>query len=121
MIVIGILVCLGAHFGSRGIARRWLRIPGVRSLSREAEPSYFETPRGRRLGWRLTGPSAAYALAFALTLLMLLANGQEQPGTRIIVRPGTPAAEAGLRTNDRIAAIEGVAPASWNGMERSCR
>jgi len=113
MIVIGLLVCLGAHFGARRSARRWLRIPGARTLSREAEPSYFETPRGRRLGWRLAGPSAAYALSVVLVLVMLLANGEEQSGTRIIVRPGTPAATAGLQTNDRIAAIDGVAPASW--------
>jgi membrane-associated protease RseP (regulator of RpoE activity) len=113
MIVIGILVCLGAHFGARRIARRWLRIPGVRTLSREAEPSYFETPRRRRLGWRLAGPSAAYALATVLVLLTLLANGEQQPSTRVVVRPGTPAAAAGLQTNDRIVAIEGSAPASW--------
>lgn len=113
MIVIGILACLGAHFGARRGARRWLQIPGVRTLSRVADPSYFQTPRGRRLGWRLAGPSAAYLLSTVLVLLMLLANGEEQSSTRIIVRPGTAAAAAGLRTNDRVAAIDGVAPASW--------
>jgi membrane-associated protease RseP (regulator of RpoE activity) len=83
------------------------------------EPSYFETPRGRRLAWRLAGPSAAYALATALVLLMLLANGEQHSGTRVIVRPGTPAAKAGLHTGDRIAAIDGVAPAGPIGIVRA--
>jgi hypothetical protein len=84
MIVIGILVCLGAHFGARRAMRRWLQIRGARTLSRQAEPSYFETPPRRRLAWRLAGPSAAYLLSTLLVLLMLLANGEEQSGTRIV-------------------------------------
>ena len=77
MIIIGMLICLGTHFAARRGARRWLRIPGVRTVSKAADPSYFETARGRRLAWRLAGPSAAYALATVLALAMLLANGQQ--------------------------------------------
>jgi membrane-associated protease RseP (regulator of RpoE activity) len=118
MIVIGILICLGTHFAARRGLRRWLRIPGVRTVSKVAEPSYFQTARGRRFAWRLAGPSAAYALATVLVLSMLLANGEQQSGTRIIVRPGAPAAAAGLQTNDRIIAIDGTAPTSWPDVQQ---
>jgi membrane-associated protease RseP (regulator of RpoE activity) len=118
VIIIGILICLGTHFAARRGARGWLRIPGVRTVSKLAAPSYFETPRGRRLAWRFAGPSVAYALSTVLVLSMLLASGEQQSGTRIVVRPGAPAAAAGLQTNDRIVAIDGNAPTNWPDVQQ---
>src|SRR5436305_4332789 len=118
MIVIGILICLGTHFAARRGARRWLRIPGVRTIAKVADPSYFDTPRRRRLSWRLAGPSAAYAVSTVLVLSLLLASGEQRAGTRVVVRPGAPAAAAGLQTNDRILAIDGAAPTNWPDVQQ---
>ncbi|HLK92521.1 MAG TPA: PDZ domain-containing protein [Polyangia bacterium] len=118
MIAVGLVLCLGCYFVVRRLARGWLGVRGVRTLSRRAEESYFQTPPARRLSWRLAGPAATYALAVALAFSMLRANGAPAPTTTIAPLPGGAAEAAGLRAGDRIVAIDGVAPNDWPDVGR---
>jgi membrane-associated protease RseP (regulator of RpoE activity) len=115
---LGLVLCLGSYFVVRRLARGWLGVRGVRALSARAEESYFHTPAARRLAWRLSGPVAAYALATALAFLMVRANGQPAPSTVLVPIEGGPAEAAGLRSGDRIVAIDGVAPSDWPDVQR---
>jgi regulator of sigma E protease len=118
VIALGLVLCLGCYFLVRRLGRGWLGVRGVRTLSPRAEESYFQTPAGRRLAWRLAGPTATYALAVALAFAMLRANGVAAPTTEIEPLPGGAADAAGLRTGDRIVAIDGAAPRDWPDVQR---
>lgn len=64
----------------------------------------------RRLAIVLAGPIANFILAFAILLVSAVAFGvsSDHPQPVIqMVQPGSPAAHAGLRVNDRIVAING--------------
>jgi membrane-associated protease RseP (regulator of RpoE activity) len=118
VIALGLILCLGCYFVVRRLARGWLGVRGVRTLSPRAEESYFQTPAGRRVAWRLAGPAATYALAVGLAFAMLRANGQPAPTTTIEPLPGGPAEAAGVRSGDRVVSVDGVAPSDWPDVQR---
>ena len=118
MIALGVVICIGSYFAARTLARRWLRLPGVRTLSKQADESYFQAPRGRRIVWRLAGPATAYALSVVLAFLALRVSGEPVATTRVVVRDDRPAGMAGMRTGDRIVSIDGVTPSDWPDVQR---
>ncbi len=118
MIALGLVLCLGCFFVVRRLGRGWLGVRGVRTLSPRAEESYFQTPRARRLAWRLLGPAVTYALAVGLAFSMLRASGVPAPTTAIEPLPGGAAETAGLRGGDRVVAVDGVAASDWPDLRR---
>ena len=91
LIAFGLFICLGTYFAARRLARRWLRVPGVGTLSKQADESYFATPRARRIAWRLAGPAASYLLVATLAFVMVRANGEAVPTKKLVVLDGGPA------------------------------
>src|ERR1051325_3617142 len=117
MLPLGFLVCIAAYCAGRGLARRWLRLPGVRVLGKRADDSYFAAPRARRLAFRLAGPAATYLACVLLLFAMQVAQPQREPTTTLDVVPGGPAAAAGMVSGDRVLAIDGVAILSWSAFK----
>jgi membrane-associated protease RseP (regulator of RpoE activity) len=115
-IAIGVIICLGSYFVARALARRVLGLHGVSPLSKDADDSYFQAPRARRIAWRLAGPACAYLVSVGLSLLSLRAGGETILTTEIDVLPDGPAAAAGLHSGDRVVAVEGVSTPAWSNV-----
>lgn len=82
----------------------------------EAE-SFSRRPPWQRLLVAAAGPAANILLAWLLLWGLALSYGQTHVTTDIgAVEEGSPAAEAGLRPGDRVAAVNGVPVAEWSAM-----
>jgi membrane-associated protease RseP (regulator of RpoE activity) len=117
LILIGIFIAFGSFLGGRALARRLLRIDGVRLMSREAGDAYFAVPAAQRALWRLAGPIATAAVTVALSFASLRARGQEHQTNTVDVLPGAPAAEFGVRPGDEIVAVAGVPVRDWGSIQ----
>lgn len=69
----------------------------------------------------LTSPALADADAEAVALCDDLALVHDEEGTRVMVLPGTAAAEAGLRSGDRIERIDGVVVRDYAEVREAAR
>ncbi len=67
---------------------------------------------GKRIAIVAAGPLANFLLAIVI-LAGLYVHGMPEPASRVAVTPDSPAAIAGLRTGDRITAVNGVPVRSW--------
>lgn len=71
--------------------------------------SYANKPAWQRFAAVLAGPAINYLFAILLMLLIALAWGLPAPRVGVAkVAPGTPAADAGLKTGDIIVAVDGA-------------
>lgn len=67
---------------------------------------------GKRIAIVAAGPLANFLLAVVI-LAGLYVHGMPEPASRVSVLPDSPAAMSGLRSGDRITAVNGVAVRSW--------
>ncbi|MFT3917180.1 MAG: M50 family metallopeptidase [Anaeromyxobacteraceae bacterium] len=78
--------------------------------------SYANQPAWRRFGVILAGPAMNYVTAVVLAAVLLATIGLRGPdaSARVgTVLAGWPAAEAGLKTDDRILSVDGAPVADW--------
>jgi len=74
-----------------------------------AGKSFNELGPGERIIVALGGPAANFVLAIALFAVIALVNGTPRETLRITeVQPESPAAEAGLRPDDRVLSVNGA-------------
>jgi regulator of sigma E protease len=97
----------------------YVRIVGM-SPEEKVEPgdlgSYSNQPAWRRFGVILAGPAMNYVTAILLAFAMIATLGMQEPDPRAAVGevvPGSAAAQAGLRSGDRVVAIDGAPVEGW--------
>ena len=87
----------------------------VRKVSwRALGAGVMTTPLWRRLLATAAGPLATYLFCALLFLVAILGFGRQARSLRVTVTPSGPAYEAGLRDGDRVVAMNGTRPASWD-------
>jgi len=86
----------------------------VRNASRRAlGASETTSPLWRRLLATSLGAFAGYVTCAIFFLAALLGLGQQENTLRVTVTPSGPAYEEGLRDGDRVVAVNGAQPSSW--------
>src|SRR5438105_15085934 len=81
--------------------------------------SYANKPAWARFLVIAAGPGVNYLMAFLIIVLLYSTQGfADLSTTRIQVVPGGPAAQAGLRTGDRIVSVDGVPIHSFDDLLR---
>jgi len=86
----------------------------VRNASRRAlGAGETSSPLWRRLLATSLGAVASYVTCVLFFLAALVGFGQQENTLRVTVRPSSPAYEEGVRDGDRMAAVNGEQPASW--------
>ena len=84
--------------------------------------SYANKPAWRRFLVIAAGPGVNYLVAFAIIAALYATHGfLDLSTTRVQVLPGRPAAAAGMRTGDRVVAIDGAPIGSFNDLMRELR
>lgn len=84
--------------------------------SRGEADEYFSQSWNRRLAIVLAGPAMNYVLAFGLFTGVVCIKGMPEPGAEPVIGNlmiGYPADQAGIRLDDRITAVDGIAIATW--------
>ena len=88
---------------------------GVRSAGRRALGRGATTPM-RLLLATTAGALAGYLACASFFLVAMLGHGSQERTLRVKVFSPGPAHDAGLRDGDRVLAINGERPESWNGL-----
>lgn len=78
----------------------------------DAAREFTRQPVGKRIAIVAAGPLANFLLAIVI-LAGLYVHGMPEPASRVAVAPDSPAAVAGLRSGDRITAVNGAPVRSW--------
>jgi membrane-associated protease RseP (regulator of RpoE activity) len=100
---------IGSWALGRKASARALRLGEAPEYGSELPAGYDDAPRWRRIALRLGGPLAAYLACSALFAVALTLIGERDATTTIDVLPGQAAEQAGLRSGDRLVAIDGAA------------
>lgn len=82
---------------------------------------FLEARPRARAAIAFAGPFANFVLAFAVFFLLSLLPHQQLAPVIGFVKPGSPAAEAGLRARDRIAAVDGQPVRSFLDVQERVR
>lgn len=80
---------------------------------------YFSRSPWERLLIVAAGPAMNYVLAFAMFFLVVFFRGMPEPSTAAVIgelAPSYPAAEAGLKSGDRVLKVDGIDVAKWSEM-----
>ena len=88
----------------------------------EPERAFSTQPVGRRAAIVFAGPAMNFVFAFVVYALLFTLVGVELPSNKPIVggvTPGLPAAQAGLKPNDRILAINGQPTTTWEELSKT--
>jgi membrane-associated protease RseP (regulator of RpoE activity) len=115
------------EYGIKAIpAGGYVRVIGMNNLE-DVEPedearTYRAAPYGRRIVMILAGVTVNLILAFLLTFTFLVGHGPQRITNDVgSVLAGSPAAEAGIRVDDRIVAIDGRRITDWEQVAPAVR
>lgn len=85
----------------------------------EVDEQFLNHPVWQRLIVMAAGPAFNILLPLVVFSLLLM-NGLEEPDNVVGgIIPGTPAAEVGIKVDDRLVAVDGLAVDSWSEMIRN--
>jgi len=82
---------------------------------------FLEQPPWKKGVIAFAGPAANFALAVALYFVVFAAPHQDLAAKVGYVKPQSPAAQAGLRSGDRIVSIDGEPVVGWSGLQEKIR
>src|SRR2546422_5757459 len=82
---------------------------------------FLEQPPCKKGVIAFAGPAANFALAVALYFVVFAAPHQDLAAKVGYVKPQSPAAQAGLRSGDRIVSIDGEPVVGWSGLQEKIR
>ena len=108
------------EYGIKAIpAGGYVKIIGMSSTEQVADGDELRTYRRQRWYKRVAtivaGPASHFVMAFLLLIVIFGFSGRPELSSEIgIAEPGFPAATAGLKTGDRLVAIQGVPAENWN-------
>ena len=108
------------EYGIKAIpAGGYVKIIGMSSTEQVADGDELRTYRRQRWYKRVAtivaGPASHFVMAFLLLIVIFGFSGRPELSSEIgIAEPGFPAATAGLKTGDRLLAIQGVPAENWN-------
>src|SRR5437899_4425197 len=88
---------------------------------RDRGPGFLEQPPWKKGVIAFAGPAANFALAVALYFVVFAAPHQDLAAKVGYVKPQSPAAQAGLRSGDRIVSIDGEPVVGWSGLQEKIR
>ncbi|MFM7615921.1 MAG: M50 family metallopeptidase [Actinomycetes bacterium] len=115
------------EFGIKAIpAGGYVRVIGMNNLE-DVDPAdesrtYRAATYGRRMVMILAGVTVNLVLAFLLTFTFLVGHGPQRITTDVgSVLAGSPAAEAGIRVDDRIVGIDGRRISDWEQVAPAVR
>jgi len=82
---------------------------------------FLEQPPWKKGVIAFAGPAANFVLAIALYFVVFAAPHQDLAAKVGYVKPQSPAAQAGLRSGDRIVSIDGEPVVGWSGLQEKIR
>ena len=82
---------------------------------------FLEQPPWKKGAIAFAGPAANFALAVALYFVVFAAPHQDLAAKVGYVKPQSPAAQAGLRSGDRIVSIDGDPVVGWSALQEKIR
>ena len=82
---------------------------------------FLEQPPWKKGAIAFAGPAANFVLAVALYFVVFAAPHQDLAAKVGYVKPQSPAAQAGLRSGDRIVSIDGEPVVGWSGLQEKIR
>jgi regulator of sigma E protease len=82
---------------------------------------FLEQPPWKKGVIAFAGPAANFVLAIALYFVVFAAPHQDLAAKVGYVKPQSPAAQAGLRSGDRIVVIDGDKVEGWTGLQEKIR
>src|SRR3954471_10535584 len=82
---------------------------------------FLEQPPWKKGLIAFAGPAANFVLAIVLYFVVFAAPHQDLAAKVGYVKPQSPAAQAGLRSRDRIVAIDGEPVEGWSGLQERIR
>jgi regulator of sigma E protease len=82
---------------------------------------FLEQPPWKKGLIAFAGPAANFILAIVLYFVVFAAPHQDLAAKVGYVKPQSPAAQAGLRSGDRIVAIDGAPVEGWSGLQEKIR
>lgn len=115
------------EYGVKAIpAGGYVRIVGmsnVEEIDPQDEPrTYRAGTTGKKLKVILAGVTVNLLIAYLLFFVVIVGNGEFKPGTSIDrVATASPAARAGLRSGDKIVAINGTRITNWDDLGANVR
>lgn len=115
------------EYGVKAIpAGGYVRIIGMSNIEEtdpEDEPrTYRAATTGKKLKVILAGVTVNLLIAYSLFFIVIVGNGEFKPGTSIDrVATASPAADAGLRSGDKIVAINGTRIRNWDDLGANVR
>jgi membrane-associated protease RseP (regulator of RpoE activity) len=115
------------EYGVKAIpAGGYVRIIGMSNVEEtepEDEPRLYRTATtANKLKTILAGVTVNLLIAYILFFIVIVGNGEFKPGTSLDrVIKDSPAAEAGLKSGDKIVAIDGVAIENWDDLGAGVR
>ena len=107
----GLLFDIAILYSAHWLAARTLAVRGMRGLELHLEPVAFQSPLWRRLLVRVAPLLAVFFVAATLSTAASVVRGT--PSTQIEVLGGSAAERGGLRSGDRIVAIDGAPMTSF--------
>ena len=111
-----------AFFGLRYAAARVSGVRGARVIFGMDHDPWGSVRFARKVVFAVAGPVGCYLSAVLFVTAGLVASGKDVPNEhsmRVTVRPGGPAAEAGIMNGDQVVSVDGVAVSDWTHLREA--